>query len=203
MRMRGNPQTLKLGPQSHLDSIVSPRHLTFGSNRQWGPVTDGKLLVMRRPSVIPMGSWPRRMPAELAAGFCGEATVEAFIKRVGTEYPQPRIKRGGVGYGSGTISISRSCRPTFGRFGTSRRTCDFRGGYPVLFASSVGERPIGFYWDPAGYYRKLGCSIPREPLGSNYLTACGEDGNGGRAAALDALFEEWRSEQTGNQLRAS
>jgi len=33
---------------------------------------------MRRPSVIPMGSWPRRMPAELAAGYCGEATVEAF-----------------------------------------------------------------------------------------------------------------------------
>ena len=27
MRMRGNPQTLKLGPQPHLDSIVSPRHL--------------------------------------------------------------------------------------------------------------------------------------------------------------------------------
>jgi len=23
--------------------------------------------------VIPMGSWPRRMPAELAAGYCGEA----------------------------------------------------------------------------------------------------------------------------------
>ena len=28
MRMRGNPQTLKLGPQSHLDLIVSPRHLS-------------------------------------------------------------------------------------------------------------------------------------------------------------------------------
>ncbi len=44
---------------------------------------------MRCPSVIPLGSWPRRMPAELAAGYCGEATVEAFIKRVGSEYPQP------------------------------------------------------------------------------------------------------------------
>jgi hypothetical protein len=49
---------------------------------------------MRRPSVIPMGSWPRRMPAELAAGYCGEATVEAFITRVGSEYPQPRITEG-------------------------------------------------------------------------------------------------------------
>jgi hypothetical protein len=49
---------------------------------------------MRRPSVIPMGSWPRRMPADLAAGYCGETTVEAFIKRVGSEYPQPRITEG-------------------------------------------------------------------------------------------------------------
>jgi hypothetical protein len=31
------------------------------------------------------------MPAELAAGYCGEATVEAFITRVGKEYPPPRI----------------------------------------------------------------------------------------------------------------
>jgi hypothetical protein len=31
------------------------------------------------------------MPAELAAGNCGEATVEAFITRVGKEYPLPRI----------------------------------------------------------------------------------------------------------------
>jgi hypothetical protein len=56
---------------------------------------------------------------------------------------------------------------------------------------------IGFYWELTGYYRKLGCSIPSEPLGTNYVIACGEDGNGGRAAALDALFEEWRSEQAG------
>jgi hypothetical protein len=56
---------------------------------------------------------------------------------------------------------------------------------------------IGFYWELTGYYRKLGCSIPSEPLGTNYVIACGEDGNGGRAAVLDALFEEWRSEQAG------
>ena len=56
---------------------------------------------------------------------------------------------------------------------------------------------IGFYWELTGYYRKLGCSIPSEPLGTNFVIACGEDGNGGRAAVLDALFEEWRSEQAG------
>jgi hypothetical protein len=49
---------------------------------------------MTGPAIIPVGSWPRRMPAELAAGYCGESTVEAFIKRVGTEYPRPRISEG-------------------------------------------------------------------------------------------------------------
>ncbi len=47
-----------------------------------------------RPSIIPSGSWPRRMPASLAAGYCGESTVDAFLRRVGKEYPLPRIKEG-------------------------------------------------------------------------------------------------------------
>jgi hypothetical protein len=49
---------------------------------------------LRRPSIIPLGSWPRRMGAALAAGYVGEATVDAFLKRVGREYPQPRISQG-------------------------------------------------------------------------------------------------------------
>lgn len=48
----------------------------------------------RRVASIPSGSWPRRMSAELAAGYCGETTAEAFLKRVGTEYPQPRVCEG-------------------------------------------------------------------------------------------------------------
>lgn len=47
-----------------------------------------------RPPVIPLGSWPRRMPANLAAGYVGEESVEAFLKRVGTEYPRPRVNDG-------------------------------------------------------------------------------------------------------------
>ena len=47
-----------------------------------------------RPAVIPAGSWPRRMCAELAAGYCGEPTADAFIARVGRGYPQPRIAEG-------------------------------------------------------------------------------------------------------------
>jgi hypothetical protein len=34
------------------------------------------------------------MSAELAAAYCGESSVDAFIKRVGSEYPQPRICEG-------------------------------------------------------------------------------------------------------------
>jgi len=34
------------------------------------------------------------MTAELAAGYCGEANVEAFIARVGKEYPHPRVHEG-------------------------------------------------------------------------------------------------------------
>jgi len=51
-------------------------------------------IAMPRSATIPAGSWPRRMPAAIAAGYCGEPTVEAFLKRVGKEYPQPRVKEG-------------------------------------------------------------------------------------------------------------
>jgi hypothetical protein len=34
------------------------------------------------------------MSAAVAAGYCGETSVEAFIKRVGSEYPHPRVKDG-------------------------------------------------------------------------------------------------------------
>ena len=48
----------------------------------------------RRGPIIPPGSWPRRMCAELAAGYCGETSVGAFMSRVGGEYPQPRVNEG-------------------------------------------------------------------------------------------------------------
>jgi hypothetical protein len=34
------------------------------------------------------------MTADLAAGYCGEPTVEDFLNRVGKEYPNPRVKEG-------------------------------------------------------------------------------------------------------------
>jgi len=48
---------------------------------------------MSRPMIL-VGCWPRRMCAELAAIYCGEPSANAFLKRVGTEYPHPRVNDG-------------------------------------------------------------------------------------------------------------
>jgi hypothetical protein len=34
------------------------------------------------------------MGADLAAGYCGEDSVDAFLKRVGSEYPHPCVSEG-------------------------------------------------------------------------------------------------------------
>ena len=59
---------------------------------------------------------------------------------------------------------------------------------------------VGFYWIVPTYFRRLGCTIPNEPLGHNYAEACGENGNGGRAAALNALFDEWIAKRDGEPI---
>jgi len=37
------------------------------------------------------------MTAALAAGYCGEPSVEAFLSRIGTHYPDPTAGRGRTG----------------------------------------------------------------------------------------------------------
>ncbi len=49
---------------------------------------------MTRQAVIPAGVWPARMSPALAAGYCGEPSVESFLRRVGTEYPAPAVDQG-------------------------------------------------------------------------------------------------------------
>jgi hypothetical protein len=49
-------------------------------------------MTARRPAQIPPGTWPPRMMAEMAAGYCGERHVEDFLARVGTVYPKPRTQ---------------------------------------------------------------------------------------------------------------
>lgn len=50
---------------------------------------------MKRLAQIPVGAWPRRMNASLAAAYVGEQDVKSFLRRVrGVEYPKPRIAEG-------------------------------------------------------------------------------------------------------------
>jgi hypothetical protein len=60
-----------------------------------------------------------------------------------------------------------------------------------VIAKPLASGATGFYFTVPTRYRKMGCTIPNEPLGSEYSVACGSDGKGGRAAALNALFDEW------------
>jgi hypothetical protein len=54
-----------------------------------------------------------------------------------------------------------------------------------------------FYFNVPTHYRKLGCTIPNEPLGTDYTFACGD---GGRATALNALFDEWNTKRKGGAI---
>ena len=58
----------------------------------------------------------------------------------------------------------------------------------------------GFYFNIPKRYRDLGCTIPNEPLGNDYALACGENGDGGRAAALNQLFNEWDATRRGQPI---
>lgn len=44
-----------------------------------------------RSVTIPADTWPPRMQADMAAGYCGEKQTRAFLDRVGREYPLPRV----------------------------------------------------------------------------------------------------------------
>jgi hypothetical protein len=59
---------------------------------------------------------------------------------------------------------------------------------------------VAFYYNVPTLYRAMGCSIANEPLGTDYSAACGPDGKGGRAAALNALFDEWFKAKNGEPL---
>ena len=50
---------------------------------------------MARQVSIPQAAWPLEMPADFAAGYVGERSVEAFLAKVKQGvYPQPARGRG-------------------------------------------------------------------------------------------------------------
>ena len=71
-----------------------------------------------------------------------------------------------------------------------------------VIAKTLASGATAFYFNVPTLYRKLGCTIWNEPLGMDYAVACGETGEGGRAAALNALFDEWNTKRKGGQVSA-
>lgn len=69
-----------------------------------------------------------------------------------------------------------------------------------VIAKSLASGTTGFYFTVPTRYRKMGCTIPNEPLGNDYAVACGIDGKGGRAAALNGLFDEWWKARNGEPV---
>ena len=69
-----------------------------------------------------------------------------------------------------------------------------------VIAKPLASGATGFYFTVPTRYRQMGCTIPNEPLGSDYAVACGVDGKGGRAAALNALFDEWDAARRGEPV---
>src|SRR5450759_2586650 len=66
-----------------------------------------------------------------------------------------------------------------------------------VVAKTLADGRTAFYFYVPGKYRKLGCTVANQPLGRDYTVACGTDGNGGRAAAINAQFDEWQDLRRG------
>ena len=66
----------------------------------------------------------------------------------------------------------------------------------------LADGTTGFYFNIPTHYRKMGYTIRNEPLGNDYAVACGIDGNGGRAAPLNGLLDEWLKVKAGEPLES-
>src|SRR6516225_10796159 len=71
-----------------------------------------------------------------------------------------------------------------------------------VIPKTLASGATAFYFNVPMLYRRLGCTVSNQPLGSDYITACGDDGAGGRAATLNALFDEWNTMRKGGQVTA-
>src|SRR5580700_1221554 len=88
--------------------------------------------------------------------------------------------------------------PTAARPGRGRGFVMFSKPLPrFVIPKTLASGATAFYFNIPTLYRKLGCTISNEPLGTDYITACGENGEGGRAATLNALFDDWNTTRKG------
>ena len=54
---------------------------------------------------------------------------------------------------------------------------------------------VAFYFNVPSRYRKQGCTMDNEALGTDYALACGDDGKGGKAASLNEQLDEWNTQR--------
>ena len=66
-----------------------------------------------------------------------------------------------------------------------------------VIPKTLASGATAYYFNVPTIYRKQGCTIRNEPLGTDYSVACGTDGNAGRAATLNAAFDEWNALRQG------
>src|SRR6202012_2723761 len=79
-----------------------------------------------------------------------------------------------------------------------RRLLNVKVALPrYVIAKPSLENPKYFFFNVPTKFRKLGCPVRNEALGTSYLIACGEDGKGGRAAVLNGLIDEWDRQRKG------
>jgi hypothetical protein len=66
-----------------------------------------------------------------------------------------------------------------------------------VISKRLKSAQTSFYFNVPQIYIKAGCPRLNEPLGEDYVAACGQDGKGGRAAILNGLFDEWDQSRKG------
>lgn len=72
-----------------------------------------------------------------------------------------------------------------------------------VIAKHLKSGQVAFYFNVPKIYLKAGCPKLNEPLGCDYVVACGQDGNAGRAGTLNGLFDEWNQSRHGLPVSSS
>ena len=118
MRMRGNPQTLKLGPQSHLDSIVSPHHLSSlavdpNTGDIWAKDFEGHITVISRGTITNKAEADIDISPDIASVFAPKPlSLPEQAVTVNTIYqnaPDPRA----IAIDAKTGNVYVPCDPTY------------------------------------------------------------------------------------------
>jgi hypothetical protein len=71
-----------------------------------------------------------------------------------------------------------------------------------VIAKPLKNGAVGYYFSLPTIYRKADCPLENEPLGTDYVIACGKDGKGGRAEARNAALDEWLARAKGLTIEA-